>query len=151
MYTIKLEGACAHWIRMRLPEEMEYAYCFYLFFTYDHNTSIMMRLKLNYLNIAMHIMICLILNYLIIAPQKLQCSTSWIVQHMNKNWNIQAHVTSWTFRNKMNNRLFTLILKLNIELVLFLLTQIDYHRGAAHEAEVSHKTSIKETRRRIKD
>ena len=35
--------------------------------TYDHNTSIMMRLEVNYLMIATHIMLCLILNYLLIV------------------------------------------------------------------------------------
>jgi len=61
--------------------------------TYDRNTSITMRLEVNYLNIAMDIMLCLTLNCLIIAPPTLKCSTS-------KNWKIQASVTSWTIRNK---------------------------------------------------
>ena len=41
---------------------------------YDRNTSITMRLEV---------------NYLVIAPQKLKCSTAWIVQ---------ASVTSWTLQ-----------------------------------------------------
>jgi len=89
--------------------------------TYVRNTSIMMRLEVNYLVIATHIMLSLI------APPSLKCSTRWIVQPMSKNWKIQTRVTSWTIRNKMNNRLF--YIKLNIELVLCFLTQI------AREAE----------------
>ncbi len=58
-------------------------------YTYDRNTSIMIRLELNYLVLAPHIMLSLILNYLIIAPQTLKCSTAWIVQ---------ASVTSWTLQ-----------------------------------------------------
>ena len=39
------------------------------------------------------------------------------------------------YPKQTSNRLFISILKLNIELVLCFLTQIDYHRGAALEAE----------------
>ena len=60
--------------------------------TYDRNTSIMMRLKVNYLGIFPPIMVCHILNYLIIAPRTLKCSTAWIVQ---------ASVTSWSFQTKI--------------------------------------------------
>ncbi len=45
---------------------------------YDRNTSIMMRLEVKYLNIVPPKMICLILNYLFIAPPTRKCSTSTI-------------------------------------------------------------------------
>ena len=67
---------------------------------YERITPVLMRLEVNYLVIATHIMVCLILNYLIIAPPTLKCSTSWIVQRMSKNWKIQASVTSWTIQTK---------------------------------------------------
>ena len=46
--------------------------------TYVRNTSIMMRLEVNYLVIATHIMLSLI------APPSLKCSTRWIVQHVKE-------------------------------------------------------------------
>ncbi len=82
----------------------------------------MMRLEVNYLVIATHIMIFLILNYLIIAPPTLKCIKSWIVQ---------ASVTSWNFRKKMSKNWnfhecdVMEFPKLNIILVLCFLTQID--------------------------
>ena len=63
----------------------------FIYFTYDRNTTIMMRFKVNYLVIVPPIMVCLILNYLLIAPPKLKCSTPWITQ---------TSVASWTLHTK---------------------------------------------------
>ena len=60
---------------------------------------------------------------------------------MSKIWNIQAPATSRTIRNK--NDYPIIYIKLNIELVLCFLTQIDYHRAVAHEAEGPSQTEHK--------
>ena len=58
---------------------------------YDRNTSIMMRLEVNYLVIPPHIMLILILNYLIIAQPTLKCSRRWIVQASLTSWTVQTN------------------------------------------------------------
>ena len=50
-----------------------------------------MRLEVNYLVIAPHIMLSLILDYLIIAPPTLKYSTGWIVQASVTSWALQIN------------------------------------------------------------
>ena len=58
---------------------------------YDRNTSIMMRLEVNYLVIPPQILLILILNYRIIAQPTLKCSTDWMFHDSLTSWTVQTN------------------------------------------------------------